>query len=131
MRTSVIVFVVPTNDLAASLRFYRDALGLEVLDEWQDMGEGALLALTPDVHVELLALADVPARVEPTTGIGLEVDDADAVYERLLDHGYSAKAPPRDRAWGKRGFGTNDPNGIPINVYHPLSDDRRDATSAA
>lgn len=55
----------------------------------------------PDVHVALLALGDVPARAEP----GLEVDDADAVYERLIGHGYSAKAPPRDRAWGKRGFG--------------------------
>ena len=53
------------------------------------------------------------------------------VHERLLAHGYTAKGPPRDRAWGKRGFGTTDPNGVPITVYHPLSDERRDATSAA
>ena len=129
MLPSTVVFVVPTNDLAETLRFYREGLGLEVIDEWDEMGKGALLELAPNVHVEVLALDDVPARTEPTTGLGLEVADADVAYARLLENGYTAKAPPRDRAWGKRGFGTRDPNGVPINVYHPLPEGS--ATSAA
>jgi catechol 2,3-dioxygenase-like lactoylglutathione lyase family enzyme len=112
---------VPTSDLAESRRFYGEALGLELIDEWDEMGTGALFAVTDNVHIELIATAHVPPRLEPTTGIGLEVADADAVYERVLAHGFVAKGPPRDRAWGKRGFGTHDPNGVPVNVYHPLT----------
>ena len=53
--------------------------------------------------------------------LGLEVDDVDAVYSRLQEGGVQTKAPPLD-AFGKRGFGTTDPNGVPVNVYTTYAD---------
>ena len=115
------VFVIPTRDLAASMSFYRDALGLEVLEEWSELGRGALLRLAVNAEVELLELEGIPAQVEPRMGIGLEIDDrrVDEVYERLLERGFDLKGPPRVRPWGKRGFGAVAPEGTPVNVYGP------------
>lgn len=118
------MFVIPTRDLAASISFYRDALGLEVLEEWSEMGRGALLRLAANAEVELLELDGIPPQAEPRMGIGLEIDDkrVDEVYERLLELDFDVKGPPRVRPWGKRGFGAIAPEGTPVNVYGPAGD---------
>jgi hypothetical protein len=33
--------------------------------------------------------------------------------------GTEIKVPSRPRAWAMYGFGTFDPNGVPINIYEP------------
>ena len=53
--------------------------------------------------------------------LGLEVDDVDVWYARLRERGWTTKAPPID-AFGKRGFGTIDPNGVPVNIYSSRSE---------
>jgi predicted enzyme related to lactoylglutathione lyase len=121
LRSDVFVFVVPTTKLEESLRFYRDGLGLELLEEWSDMGRGALLAASDDAQVELIEMADVPATAEPRVGLGLQITGVDGVYARLTSAGAEVKAPPRERPWGMYGFGTFDPNGVPINVYEPTA----------
>ncbi len=115
------VFVVPTTDLASSLRFYRDALGLPVIEEWDEMGRGALLGVDDGVEIELIELGDVPSTSEPRMGIGLEIADGDVdiVYSRVVANGFSVKGAPRVRPWGKRGFGAIAPEGTPVNVYGP------------
>jgi catechol 2,3-dioxygenase-like lactoylglutathione lyase family enzyme len=115
------VFVIPTDDLAASLAFYRDGLGIVVVEEWDELGRGALLRLGAETDLELIELAGVQRPPEPRMGIGLEVEDhlVDEIYERLVAQGYRVKGPPVVRAWGKRGFGALGPNGEPINVYSP------------
>jgi lactoylglutathione lyase len=119
------VFVVPTSDLRASVRFYRDALGLPLVEEWTDMGSGALLRIAANAEVELIEVDDLDAVAEPRMGIGLEVDDdaVDSVYERMVALGFEVKAPPRLRPWGKRGFGAIAPEGTPVNVYGPQAND--------
>jgi catechol 2,3-dioxygenase-like lactoylglutathione lyase family enzyme len=115
------VFVVPTDDLAASLAFYRDGLGLEVVEEWEELGRGALLRIGAETDLELIELEGVEQPAEPRMGIGLEVDDdrVDEIYHRLVAQGSTVKGPPTLRAWGKRGFGALGPNGEPVNVYGP------------
>jgi catechol 2,3-dioxygenase-like lactoylglutathione lyase family enzyme len=121
LHPGVCVFVVPTDDLRSSLRFYRDGLGLELVEEWNELGQGALFRLSERTELELIELDGVLRPPEPCTGIGLEVreDEVDAVYERLLGLGHTVKGPPRLRAWGKRGFGAIDPSGTPVNIYGP------------
>ena len=87
------VFVIPTRDLAASMSFYRDGLGLEVLEEWSEMGRGALLRLAVNVEVELLELEGLQPQAEPRIGIGPEIADerVDEVYERLVELGFEVK----------------------------------------
>ena len=122
------VFVVPTSDLRTSLRFYRDALGLALVEEWRDMGSGALLRIAANAEVELIEVDDLAAVAEPRMGIGLEVDGdvVDSVYERMVVLGFEVKAPPRVRAWGKRGFGAIAPEGTPVNVYGPKGSEADD-----
>jgi catechol 2,3-dioxygenase-like lactoylglutathione lyase family enzyme len=112
-------FVVQTTRFDASVHFYRDVLGLELVEEWREDGHGAVLRLTPDVDLELIELESADGY--GGVALGLEVEDVDATYERVVAAGASAKAPPID-AWGKRGFGTRDPNGVPVNIYTTYSD---------
>ena len=123
LRANASVFVVPTAKLEESIRFYRDGLGLELLEEWTDMGKGALLATSADARVELIEMDDVVDVPEPRVGLGIEIVGVDEVFERLARLGIQAKAPPRVRPWGMYGFGVLDPNGVPINVYEPAADD--------
>jgi catechol 2,3-dioxygenase-like lactoylglutathione lyase family enzyme len=115
---------VPTTDLAASIHFYRDGLGLELTEEWDDMGRGAILETSTAAEVELIEVNELADPPEPRTALGLQVRDADvdAIYTRLEEAGASLKAPPRVREWGMRGFGAFDPSGMPVNVYAPASD---------
>lgn len=122
LRADLVVVMVPTTRLAESIRFYRDALGLRLLEEWSNMGRGALFEVSDTAHVELVEMENVPDPDEPRTTLGLKITGVDAVYARLLAAGARVKAPPRIRAWGMYGFGAFDPNGVPINLYEPVSD---------
>ena len=121
LRPTLAVFVVPTSRLSESLAFYRDGLGLELLEEWSDMGRGALLATSAGGQVELVEQADVVEVPEPRVALGLQVTGVDRIYERLTALGARTKAPPRVRPWGMYGFGALDPNGVPVNVYEPVT----------
>ena len=95
--------MVRVTDLDASLAFYRDALGLEVVRRFdQPQGRFTLVYLAaPGDHqaqVELTYNWDP----EPYTGgrnfghLAYEVDDIYAACRRLLDHGVTISRPPRD-----------------------------------
>jgi lactoylglutathione lyase len=95
--------MVRVTDLDRSLRFYRDALGLqEVRRHENEQGRYTL--------VFVAAPGDESAQVELTYnwdpedyGIGrafghlaYQVDDIYAVCRRLMDHGVTINRPPRD-----------------------------------
>jgi catechol 2,3-dioxygenase-like lactoylglutathione lyase family enzyme len=122
LRADLVVIMVPTTRLEESVCFYRDALGLRLLDEWSDMGHGALFEASDTVHIELVEMEAVAELDEPRTTIGLKITGVDEVHARLVAAGVRIKAPPRIRAWGMYGFGAFDPNGVPINVYEPARD---------
>ena len=115
---------MPTTDLPASIRFYRDGLGLELVEEWEDLGRGAILQAASAAEVELIEVEELADPPEPRTTLGLQVgeDDVDAIYARLEAAGARLKAPPRVREWGMRGFGAFDPGGVPVNIYAPVRD---------
>ncbi len=111
------VVVLTTAAFDASLGFYRDVIGLEVVEEWTDAGHGAVLSAGGPARVELIDLRD-SARVETESMfIGLKVSDIDPVYERAVAGGHEIVRQPADRPWGGRGFVVRDPNGVALNVY--------------
>ena len=95
--------MVRVTDLDASLRFYRDALGLEVIRQ-REVPAGRFTL------VFLAAPGDSSAQVELTfnwdpeayTGgrnfghLAYAVDDIYATCQRLMDHGVTINRPPRD-----------------------------------
>lgn len=112
-------FVVHTTRFDESVDFYCESLGLELVEEWREGGHGAVIRLTRNADLELIELENTDGY--GGVALGLEVDDVDAVYSRLQEGGVQTKAPPLD-AFGKRGFGTTDPNGVPVNVYTTYAD---------
>ena len=95
--------MVRVTDLDASLRFYRDALGLRELSR-KDVPQGRFTL------VFLAAPGDESAQVELTHNwdpeaygggrnfghLAYEVDDIYATCQRLRDHGVTILRPPRD-----------------------------------
>ena len=95
--------MVRVSDLEASLRFYRDALGLRELKR-RDYSAGRFTL------VYLAAQGDEPAQIELThnwdpesyTGgrnfghVAYAVDDIYATCKRLAEHGVTINRPPRD-----------------------------------
>jgi lactoylglutathione lyase len=95
--------MVRVTDIEQSLRFYRDALGLEVLSR-RDHEAGRFTL------VFLAAPGDASAQVELTHNwdpevysgsrnfghLAYAVDDIYATCQRLADHGVTINRPPRD-----------------------------------
>ena len=95
--------MVRVTDLEASLAFYRDALGLEVIRQ-REYPQGRFTL------VYLAAAGDSDAQLELTynwdpevyTGgrnfghVAYEVDDIYALCQRLQEHGVTINRPPRD-----------------------------------
>lgn len=123
------VFVVKTARFNASLAFYRDGLGLSVMEEWTDFGHGAVLSAEGHARVELIEaeVGEVPAPRDRDVFLGLQVRDVDSLYQRLLDAGFETASAPAPRAWGGRGFAAFDPNGVAVNIYSAY--DTADASS--
>jgi lactoylglutathione lyase len=95
--------MVRVTDLDVSLRFYRDALGLQVLRRRDvEAGRFTLVFLAApgqdDAQVELTHNWDP----EAYTGgrnfghLAYAVDDIYAACQRLADHGVTINRPPRD-----------------------------------
>ena len=94
---------MPTTDLAASIRFYRDGLGLELTEEWDDVGRGAILHASSTAEVELIEVEELADPPEPRTTLGLQVveDEVDAIYSGLEAEFVAVKADAR-REVGRR-----------------------------
>lgn len=95
--------MVRVADLNASLRFYRDALGLEVLSV-NEFPHGrytlAFLAAPGDPSAQLELTFNWDPEVY-TGGrnfghVAYSVEDIYATCQRLLDHGVTISRPPRD-----------------------------------
>lgn len=120
---------LPCTDPEAAVRFYRDGLGLEVVD---DVGAGAMRWLT----LRSTTAPDVCLTLEPV-GAGLSVtdnepdalladrcrahitfvtDDLDAVFETLVSLGAEPLQEPMLREFGGRDCVFLDPAGTVVRI---------------
>ncbi|MFO1457101.1 MAG: VOC family protein [Steroidobacteraceae bacterium] len=111
--------MVRVTDVEASLRFYRDALGLELLSR-RDFPQGRYTLIF------LAAPGDSAAQVELTHNwdpeaysggrnfghLAYQVDDIYAACRRLQEHGVTINRPPRD---GRMAF-VRSPDGISVEL---------------
>lgn len=135
---------VTVTDLEESLRFYRDALGLELRSIGDTGGPHAeqIWNLSPEnVKVAFLGVPGSDAQVELFEFEGIErhgasarpcdpgtghfcvyVDDADAVWERLRAGGFGARSDgpvpiPKGPHKGAKAIYTIDPDGYHVELY--------------
>ncbi|MDP6345687.1 MAG: VOC family protein [Alphaproteobacteria bacterium] len=131
---------IAVGDMDRSLRFYRDVFGFEVT--WDRIEQGAALDTQlgqPDTRVRTVKLrngrenplvellefsrpAPEPAAESNLTRIGLThlaltVDDVEAVFDRIVEAGCRAVAPPEPSADGQaKLFFCTDPDGVYLEV---------------
>jgi catechol 2,3-dioxygenase-like lactoylglutathione lyase family enzyme len=105
------------EDLAAAREFYLDVFGLHVQFENED---SAVFAFG-DTLVNLLRIEQASELIEPAAVASreagarfqftLEVDDVDAMCEKLASRGVELLNGPMDRPWGPRTASFRDPGG--------------------
>ena len=116
--------MVRVTDIEASLHFYRDALGLDVLSR-KDNESGrytlVFLAAPGDNSAQIELTCNWPAsdgKAETYTGgrnfghVAYAVEDIYATCQRLADHGVTILRPPRD---GRMAF-VRSPDNISIEL---------------
>ena len=115
---------IQTARLAESRDFYVRLLEMEVAfdSDWyvllRDPRRPRLqLAFVADGHATVPAAFHGPARGLLVT---VEVDDVDAVHARALADGVELAQELRDEEFGQRHFMAVDPNGLLVDVYHPI-----------
>ncbi|MGE3927316.1 MAG: VOC family protein [Lautropia sp.] len=119
--------VIMTGDVAATAAFYQCHFGFRLLFE-ADWYVHLQAATDPAVN---LAVLDGDHETIPEAGRGratglllnFEVDDVDAVHQRLVAAGLPILRSLRDEAFGQRHFITADPNGVLIDVIKPIPPD--------
>lgn len=130
MTIALLYCQITVDDIDASLPFYRDALGFEVLNDvgsgefrWVTLGntdrQGAQIVLSPphagrsqadgDTMQELLAKGALPIIVFGT-------DDVDAMFERVRASGAEVLQEPIDQQWGPRDCAFRDPSGNTVRI---------------
>jgi len=121
--------IIAVSDFAASLRFYRDQLGLTEVAVYDDppyatlTAAGARISLAEEGHpapdrpnVQLLAPAD---RTIANVVLVLEVGDAEAARRELASRGVEFLADSYRPPWGGCRFFCVDPDGYLVEIEEP------------
>ena len=121
-------------DMPASVRFYRDVLGFEIVQTTTprdgDQFDWGLLRLN-DTHLMLNTAYeqdDRPAAADPArikahrdTCLYFSCPDVDGAYHHLLAHGVEAEAP-QIAPWGSKQCYLRDPDGYTLCFQWPYKD---------
>ena len=115
------------ENYAEALAFYRDALGLTLLEEWNSSGaNGALLEAgraTLEIFDEGQAamVDDIEAgrRVSGTVRFAVEVEDSSAVADELIRAGAQHVGDPVEPPWGGVNVRVQTPDGMQLTLFTP------------
>lgn len=110
-----------------ALAFYRDALGLKLLDEWKtETSNGALLEagratleIFDEGQAAMVDQIEVGKRVSGTIRFALEVEDSAAVAEQLLRAGAQHVGAAVETPWGDVNARVQAPDGMQLTLFTP------------
>ena len=106
---------LPVSDMQRAVAFYRDSLGLKVLEhdgDWSEVTAG-------DQRIGLNA-SESPAG-QGGAVIAFAVDDIEATVKQLSDQGVALTGELSEHPWGRLAP-FKDPDGNDLQVYAPPSD---------
>ena len=114
-------------DFDAAVAIYRDALGLEQVADWTSENGRVLLLAAGRATLELFDEAqagyvdsiEVGRRVSGSVRLALEVDDSEAMAQRLVAAGAQAVAPPVETPWGDRNARVQAVDGMQLTLFTP------------
>jgi uncharacterized glyoxalase superfamily protein PhnB len=112
------------NDMAASLKFYTEALGFEVLN--RDEHEGVLRFAMLKAGEGYLGIGqdDFAKGRDRAKGIGLRFwietsQDLQALADQVKAAGYALDSDVQKLPWGPMGFALTDPDGFKFTISEP------------
>lgn len=122
---------VRTGDYDAAVRFYRDALGLPVVQSWAlPHGRGMVLdagratvELLDEAQARFIDDVEVGRPVGGHVRVALEVADSAAAADALRAAGAEQLAPPRVTPWRHRNVRLSDPDGLQLTLFTVLGPD--------
>jgi hypothetical protein len=106
-------------DFAPSRGFYEQHFGARAVfdaEAYLALQLGGPLA--PELHL-LRAAPDQPAFRGDGLMLNLQLDEVDALYQRLCVAEVPIRMPLEDHPWGDRGFSCVDPAGLELYCYRP------------
>ena len=113
---SISAVTLAVADMARSVDFYRDKVGLEIL-----YGGGSAAFSSFKVGEGYLNLIlDLQGDRAWWGRLIFHVDDVDALYRRLVDAGLTPSSEPADASWGERYFHIDDPDSHELSFAKPL-----------
>lgn len=122
-----IVANIAAPDVGAAAAFYADVLGLHVvMDHGWIVTFGSEERTSPQVSI-----ATQGGGGTPVPDLSIEVDDLDAVYQRVLAGGFPVEHGPATEAWGVRRFFVRDPFGRLVNILAHSSPGNRSENLSA
>jgi lactoylglutathione lyase len=119
------------HDYEEAIRFYRDALGLPVVEEWDGAdGAGAVLdagratlEVLSTAQAERVDRVEVGERVAGTVRLALEVDDSAATAETLVAAGAEQLGGPTVTPWSHRNVRLRAPDGMQLTLFTIVGDE--------
>ncbi len=113
----------------AALAFYRDGLGMEVLEAWSDGGRvvvleagRATLELLDAEHAATVDEIEVGRRIAGPVRVALEVDDAAASAAALVDAGAELLGGPVETPWRHWNVRLQTPDGTQLTLFTVLDE---------
>lgn len=105
-----------TEDVAATVSFYRDVLGLDVVDQWSgEEDSGVIFGLEGAAGAAFLEFGEVASPNNGAASVQLRVRDMAGFLRRLGDAW--AVDGPHERPWGSVYSYLRDPNGVQVIVF--------------
>lgn len=112
---------VVTRHIEGLVEFYQKLFGLEAArpaDGFAEIQfEGAVLAISSEHLIKLFNAGAATAAANRSAILEFEVEDVDAVFERMNALGTDIVMPATLMPWGNRSLLLRDPDGNLINVF--------------
>lgn len=121
---------ITVEDYDQALEFYRDVLGLPVVQAWDEpTGSGAILdagratlELLSVAQAELVDTVEVGKRVAGPIRLALEVEDSERTAKALVAGGAELIAEPVVTPWSHRNVRLRAPDGMQLTLFTVLDD---------
>lgn len=114
-----IIANIAARDVAAARCFYGTVLGMTVV---MDHGWIVTFANPAEAMVPQVSIASEGGSGTLVPDLSIEVDDFEAVHQRLIAHGFAIDYGPADEPWGVRRLYVRDPFGRLVNILRHSTD---------
>ena len=118
------------NNVEKSLAWYRDVLGCEVSERWEQDGKLFGVMVTAGDVMFMLGQDDWKKGRNRKKGVGYRIwcetkQVVDKIAAGIKARGGTLDSEPMDHEWGYRDFGVTDPDGFKLTIGKKLAKKRR------